>query len=163
MFYHPTLQAASVTNSLKHSHGDHRNLSSEVYLHSVFKFLPYSSATLKNICSRSCQHCMVLRPRVFCYDRNILHSDMLTTHFLSAACGPCGLQIDEWPISQRDLNPTFSDFEINSPFWGTNGPLDPMQLLLVDIPTGCLDKCPSPSKHLRKSVWSLPGMGALPI
>ena len=151
MFYHPTLQAASVTNSLKHSHGDHQNLSSEVYLHSLFKCLPYSSATLKNICSRSCQHCMVLRPRVFCYDRNILHSDTLT-HPL-----PVRSMWSMWASGRRMTNIQKGSESHFSRFWNQQ------QLQLVDIPTGWLDKCPSPSKHLRKSVWSLPGMGALPI
>lgn len=42
MFYHPTLQAARVTNCLKHSRGNHQSSSSEVYLHLIRpgKFLP---------------------------------------------------------------------------------------------------------------------------
>ena len=83
MFYHPTVQAARVTNCLKHSRGNHQSSSSEVYLNlirpgkflpiihplqlSLFKCLPYNSATLKITCFFiSCQYCMVLRQRVFC-------------------------------------------------------------------------------------------------
>lgn len=72
-----------VTNCLKHSRGNHQSSSSEVYLNlirpgkflpiihplqlSLFKCLPYNSATLKITCFFiSCQYCMVLRQRVFC-------------------------------------------------------------------------------------------------
>lgn len=42
MFCHPTVQAARVTNCLKHSRGNHQSSSSEVYLHFIRpgKFLP---------------------------------------------------------------------------------------------------------------------------